>query len=146
MFTPEKRGQKFVPFESVDYADLSVQQLGSIYEGLLEHHFVRESGKLVLKTDKAERKATGTYYTPDYIVKYIVEQTIVPLLQEIELREQVKSFIECGLKMLKQGGRLGEIVPNKFFKTDYGEGVRGLITRDGMLTQIVDFGASQVFP
>ena len=33
MFTPEKGGQKFVPFESVDYADLSVQQLGSIMKG-----------------------------------------------------------------------------------------------------------------
>ena len=79
MFTPEKGGQKFVPFESVDYADLSVQQLGSIYEGLLEHHFVRENGKVKLTTDKAERKATGTYYTPDYIVKYIVENTLGPL-------------------------------------------------------------------
>ncbi|MBI4324462.1 MAG: N-6 DNA methylase [Chloroflexi bacterium] len=91
MFTPEKGGQKFVPFESVDYADLSVQQLGSIYEGLLEHRFVRERSKLVLKTDKAERKATGTYYTPDYVVKYIVEQTITPLLQEIEQRDLVKT-------------------------------------------------------
>jgi hypothetical protein len=96
MFTPEKGGQKFVPFESVDYADLSVQQLGSIYEGLLEHHFAREGGKLVLKTDKAERKATGTYYTPDYVVKYIVEQTVTPLLQEIEQREPVKAARAAG--------------------------------------------------
>jgi Alw26I/Eco31I/Esp3I family type II restriction m6 adenine DNA methyltransferase len=96
MFTPEKGGQTFVPFESVDYSDLSVQQLGSIYEGLLEHHFVREGGKLVLQTDKAERKATGTYYTPDYIVKYIVEQTITPLLQEIEQRGLVKAARAAG--------------------------------------------------
>jgi type I restriction-modification system DNA methylase subunit len=96
MFTPEKGGQHFVPFESVDYSDLSVQQLGSIYEGLLEHHFVREGGKLVLQTDKAERKATGTYYTPDYIVKYIVEQTVTPLLEEIEQRESVKAARAAG--------------------------------------------------
>jgi hypothetical protein len=96
MFTPEKGGQKFVPFESVDYSDLSVQQLGSIYEGLLEHHFVRDGGKLVLQTDKAERKATGTYYTPDYIVKYIVEQTVTPLLQEIEQRAPVKTARAAG--------------------------------------------------
>jgi hypothetical protein len=91
MFTPEKAGQKFVPFESVDYADLSVQQLGSIYEGLLEHHFVRENGKIKLQTDKGERKATGTYYTPDYIVKYIVEKTLGPLLAEIEQHADVKA-------------------------------------------------------
>ena len=91
MFTPEKGGQKFVPFESVDFGDLSVQQLGSIYEGLLEHHFIRENGKLKLTTDKAERKATGTYYTPDYIVKYIVEKTLGPLLDDIEQRVDVKA-------------------------------------------------------
>jgi N-6 DNA Methylase len=96
MFTSEKSGQKFVPFESVDYADLGVQQLGSIYEGLLEHHFVREGGRLVLQTDKAERKATGTYYTPDYVVKYIVEQTVTPLLEEIEQREPVKAARAAG--------------------------------------------------
>ena len=96
MFTPEKSGQNFVPFESVDYSDLSVQQLGSIYEGLLEHHFVRENGHLKLKTDKAERKATGTYYTPDYIVKYIVEQTLTPLLREIEQRGPVMAARAAG--------------------------------------------------
>jgi Alw26I/Eco31I/Esp3I family type II restriction m6 adenine DNA methyltransferase len=91
MFTPEKSGQKFVPFESVDYSDLSVQQLGSIYEGLLEHHFVRDNGRFKLQTDKGERKATGTYYTPDYIVKYIVENTLGPLLAEIEQHADVKA-------------------------------------------------------
>jgi len=96
MFTPEKGGLNFVPFQSVDYSDLSVQQLGSIYEGLLEHHFVRERGRLVLQTDKAERKATGTFYTPDYIVKYIVRQTLAPLLQEIEEREPVKAARAAG--------------------------------------------------
>jgi type I restriction-modification system DNA methylase subunit len=96
MFTSEKGSLIFAPFESVDYADLSVQQLGSIYEGLLEHHFAREDGKLVLKTDKGERKATGTYYTPDYIVKYIVRQTLAPLLQEIEESAPVQAARAAG--------------------------------------------------
>src|SRR5579871_725672 len=30
---------------------------------------------------KGERKATGSYYTPDYIVKYMVEQSIGPALR-----------------------------------------------------------------
>src|SRR5205085_11972908 len=34
-----------------------------------------------LLNDNGERKATGSYYTPDYIVKYIVEQTDGPALQ-----------------------------------------------------------------
>src|SRR5881396_1976497 len=88
--------QPALPVETVDFGDLRVQQLGSIYEGLLEHHFDREGDKLKLRTDKAERKATGTYYTPDYIVKYIVEQTVAPLLEEIESREPVKTSHAAG--------------------------------------------------
>jgi len=39
-------------------------------------------GKLYPVTDRGERKATGSYYTPDYIVKYIVENTVTPLIEE----------------------------------------------------------------
>lgn len=35
---------------------------------------------VALLNDKGERKATGSYYTPDYIVKYIVEQAVGPVL------------------------------------------------------------------
>ncbi|MBI4025815.1 MAG: N-6 DNA methylase [Verrucomicrobia bacterium] len=97
LFNPlPQKDQPALPIETVDYADLRVQQLGSIYEGLLEHHFARENGKLKLTTDKAERKATGAYYTPDYIVKYIVEHTVGPRLKEIEEREPVKSARASG--------------------------------------------------
>ena len=39
-------------------------------------------GQVYLVTDKGERKATGSYYTPDYIVQYIVEHTVGPVLEE----------------------------------------------------------------
>lgn len=39
-------------------------------------------GSAYLATDRGERKATGSYYTPDYIVKYIVEHTVGPLIEE----------------------------------------------------------------
>jgi len=41
-----------------------------------------KAGEVYLETDKGERKAKGSYYTPDYIVKYIVENTLGPLIQE----------------------------------------------------------------
>ncbi|MBI3879245.1 MAG: Eco57I restriction-modification methylase domain-containing protein [Verrucomicrobia bacterium] len=91
---PPKPNEPALPIQTVDFGDLRVQQLGSIYEGLLEHHFARDAaGRLELKTDKAERKATGTYYTPDYIVKYIVGQTLTPLLDEIERSEPVRAAL-----------------------------------------------------
>src|SRR5205085_6411129 len=49
-----------------------------------------------LVADKAERRQTGTYYTPDYIVKYIVDQTLRPLLDEIDEREPVKNARAAG--------------------------------------------------
>jgi len=41
-----------------------------------------KAGEIYLATDKGERKATGSYYTPDFIVKYIVKNTLGPLLEE----------------------------------------------------------------
>ncbi len=69
----------------IDYRDLSVRNLGTIYEGLLEYHLehiVSKDGWTIdLLNDKGERKVTGSFYTPDYIVKYIVDATVGPLLQ-----------------------------------------------------------------
>ena len=47
----------------------------------------RASGRIVqhnevyLETTRQDRKASGSYYTPDYIVRYIVEQTVGPVLE-----------------------------------------------------------------
>lgn len=71
--------------ESVDYAYISVRNLGSIYEGLLENKLQvmdAAQGKVALINDKGERKASGSYYTPDYIVEYIVQQTLDPIMDE----------------------------------------------------------------
>lgn len=38
-------------------------------------------GELYPVNDKGERKATGSYYTPDYIVQYIIENTLAPLVK-----------------------------------------------------------------
>ena len=70
----------------VDYRDLAERHLGTIYEGLLEFHLERLAPTdgvwtIEMKTEKGERKASGSYYTPDYIVKYMVEETLGPVLR-----------------------------------------------------------------
>ena len=92
----ETRGFDFG--ETIDYSNLEVRQLGSIYEGLLEHHLVLEDQRLVLREDKAERKATGTYYTPDYIVQYIVENTLQPLCDRVENSKKVQGALRKGVQ------------------------------------------------
>lgn len=103
---------KLARFEKlpIDYSFLGVRQLGSIYEGLLEYRLIIEdekTGKVHLENDKGERKATGSYYTPDYIVKYIVSHTLKPILEErkqrfADLMTQINQLHE---KMID--GRLG---------------------------------------
>ena len=66
----------------INYRDLSVQQLGSIYERILEYEVVREDGQLVLRPNLYARKGSGSYYTPDDLVGVIVEETLKPLAQE----------------------------------------------------------------
>jgi hypothetical protein len=54
-------------------------------------------------------------------------------------------FLERGLELLGRAGRLGMIVPSKFLSTDYGSAVRSLLSRERVLSGIVDFGHGQVF-
>jgi type I restriction-modification system DNA methylase subunit len=101
----------------VDYRDLAERHLGTIYEGLLEYtlHVAEEPmvelkttsmivpaegvaeklvarrfepGEVYLVTDRGERKLTGSYYTPDYIVKYMVDEAVKPILDEACERAQ----------------------------------------------------------
>jgi hypothetical protein len=55
------------------------------------------------------------------------------------------SFVERGYLLLRPQGILGLIVPNKFFRTDYGVGLRGLLADESAVREVVDFHAHQVF-
>ena len=61
----------------VSYADLGVEELGSVYEQLLE---TEEGGR-------ALRKATGSFYTPRSITEYLVRATLSPLVSGRTSRE-----------------------------------------------------------
>lgn len=54
-------------------------------------------------------------------------------------------FVEKGLSLLKPWGRLGFIVPHKFFNAQYGAPLRELIARGKHLAHVVHFGDQQVF-
>lgn len=67
----------------INYRDLSVQQLGSIYERLLEFELVRdENGVLTVQPNLFARKNSGSYYTPDELVGLILDETLAPLIKE----------------------------------------------------------------
>ncbi|MBU0629929.1 MAG: N-6 DNA methylase [Candidatus Margulisbacteria bacterium] len=62
-----------------DFKTLPADVLGGIYEQYLGH--ILKRGKLV--EGKPHRKEQGIYYTPKYIVDYIVGNTLGKLLEEI---------------------------------------------------------------
>ena len=64
----------------INYRDLGVQQLGSIYERLLEREVVREDGNIVVRPNVFARKDSGSYYTPDDLVDLIVREAVGPLV------------------------------------------------------------------
>ena len=69
----------------VNYRDMSVQQLGSIYERLLEREPVRGgdgSSKVSIRPNAYARKDSGSFYTPQELVDLIVDRTLKPLAEE----------------------------------------------------------------
>ena len=54
-------------------------------------------------------------------------------------------FLEKGLKLLNKTGKLGYILPHKFFNAQYGEPIRHIISTGKNLAEIVHFGDQQVF-
>ena len=67
----------------VSYRDLSVQQLGSIYERLLEREPVRnDEGRIEVRPNPYARKDSGSFFTPQKLVDLIVDRTLKPLAEE----------------------------------------------------------------
>ena len=67
----------------VNYREMSVQQLGSIYERLLEREPVRGGdGKIVVRLNPYARKDSGSFFTPQELVDLIVDRTLKPLAEE----------------------------------------------------------------
>lgn len=54
-------------------------------------------------------------------------------------------FVEKGLSVLRDSGKLGFILPSKFFQTDYGKPLRELLANKESIESIVDFCHLQVF-
>jgi len=68
------------PFSPYYFNEIGVEILGSIYEKFLGKT-IHLTPKTVRVDDKPEvRKAGGVYYTPQYIVNYIVENTVGKLI------------------------------------------------------------------
>jgi hypothetical protein len=69
----------------INFRDLSVRELGAIYERLLEHEPIENAAAeagIDIRPNPFSRKNTGSYYTPDELVSLIIDRTVGPLVDE----------------------------------------------------------------
>ncbi len=87
----------FLGYRSVynyDFTTLTQDVLGTAYEQFLAHELHEETGTIRILEDQKTRKREGIYYTPEYIVRRIVHQT---------LRPRIKSKIDRAIELLESG-------------------------------------------
>ncbi len=89
--------------QRISYADLSVEEIGSIYESLLE--FTPQISDTNLEIEGREiqanaffldprgsgRKTTGSYYTPPSLVNELIKSALVPVMED-RLRSVVSGY------------------------------------------------------
>lgn len=93
----------------VNYRDLSVQQLGSIYERLLEFELsLDEDNQIQVLPNIFARKTTGSFYTHEDLVQLIIDKTIGPLIEEKLIRFQ-ESVKELGKKRRPKKEKIKEL-------------------------------------
>lgn len=85
----DPRGAKYV-----NYRDLSVQQLGSIYERILEFGLTLRDGRVEVDADLSERHDSGSFYTPEALVGLIVSRTVGPLVES-----RLEAFRDAAAKL-----------------------------------------------
>lgn len=74
-----KKTEKIIPYEEAKAKGLA--SVRERREGEMRER-IYNLNDVYLENDRSERKATGSYYTPDYIVKYIVQNTVGPVLDQ----------------------------------------------------------------
>ena len=115
----------------VDFRSLSVREFGTIYEGLLESELSKldqdltiddkgsfqpaqnkdkviiNSGEIYLSDRSGSRKSSGSYYTPDFCVEHLLDNSLEPALDEhlkklSELNEvdRIEEFLSLVLQIL----------------------------------------------
>jgi hypothetical protein len=78
---------------AVDYKNLGAEELGSVYESLLELHPKINADAATFELDVAaghERKTTGSYYTPTSLITCLLDSALDPVLEEAARKPTLK--------------------------------------------------------
>jgi hypothetical protein len=70
---------------AVDYRNLGPEELGSVYESLLELHPLLNTDAGTFQLTSAagnERKTTGSYYTPSSLIQVLLDSALDPVIED----------------------------------------------------------------
>src|SRR5260221_3108697 len=75
-----------------DFKAMPADVLGTVYENYLGYKLQKSKKGLSISKDSKKRKEHGIYYTPDFIVDYIVKNTLKPVLDKCNSIEDIKKI------------------------------------------------------
>ena len=84
-YTEDVSGRGGSVLRPVDFGNLGSEELGSVYESLLELHprIDTDEGPFMLAVAAGhERKTTGSYYTPTSLISCLLDSALDPVVQE----------------------------------------------------------------
>jgi hypothetical protein len=88
----------------INYSHLDVEEIGSVYESLLDFHplIVERDGRLEFELAwGTERKSTGSYYTRPELVQELIKSALVPVIEERLAAAKTKEEKEKALLSLR---------------------------------------------
>ncbi|MGV9559200.1 Eco57I restriction-modification methylase domain-containing protein [Streptomyces sp. NPDC003522] len=81
-------------WRSVDYRHLDAEELGSVYESLLElepKHSVTDRSFELIEVAGNSRKTTGSYYTPSSLIECLLDTTLDPVIDDAVKRGEQRA-------------------------------------------------------
>ncbi|HZT78230.1 MAG TPA: N-6 DNA methylase [Vicinamibacterales bacterium] len=126
--------------ERITYRDLGVEQLGAVYETLLDYEPHVADGHVTLRPESGVRHATGTFYTPQPIAESLVRRTLAPLVRGrtpdeiLQLRIVDPSmgsgaFLVAACRYLADAWEAAAVSAGDLVPGDVGDAERALIRR-----------------
>ncbi|MFJ5225110.1 Eco57I restriction-modification methylase domain-containing protein [Streptomyces sp. NPDC088400] len=81
---------------AIDYRHLDAEELGSVYESLLElepKHSATERTFTLVEVAGNTRKTTGSYYTPSSLIECLLDSTLDPVIQDAVKRGKAAASV-----------------------------------------------------
>ena len=133
----------------INYRSFSVQQLGSMYERLLEFEVVRDGSTVVVQPNVFARKDAGGYYTPESLVGLVLRETVGSLV-DARMDAFRARIAEAGVASKEASEAEGAAIAADLACFDAAEAILGLKVCDPamgsghFLVSLVDFLSDRV--